>query len=567
MASETIKLFKKSWHFIVPYWKSSEKYKAWTMLAAILLLTLGEIGLSVRLTYWTQSFYTALEKHNYNEFINQIKIFFLLIAIFIPTALSKNLITSFLQFRWRQWMTNKFLHNWVDQDSYYHVTLHKDKVDNPDQRISQDLNFLSSLSMSLFLSFFREIVTLFSFAFVLWSVSTDIPLKLFGYTFKIQGYLVWVAFIYAMIGTYVVVKVGQPLINLDFMQQHYEANFRYSLIRLQEKREEIALFGGVKPEIKNLHDAFDFIRENYYAIIIRNLYIGLALSCFVNVSQIIPIIAAAPMYFAGVVALGVVMQVLRAFEEVRNSFSVIANNFTTIASWRASTKRLLQLVKHMDKAKFDVKHSKISFKRSDKSINFKNLSLEKPNHIPLLNKVNFSVKEGERILIMGGSGSGKSTMIRALRGLWTYGSGKIELPHNIFYVPQRPYMPIATLKESMLYPALSSDIKDDDNKLGELLNFFGLGYLIGHLNERKDWSTILSLGEQQRVSFIRILINKPKWIVMDEPTSSLNKLLEELAFKKMIKEINGVTVVTVGHSETLKKFHRKVVDIEKWSPK
>ena len=249
MASETIRLFKKSWHFIVPYWKSSEKYRAWGMLAAILLLTLGEIGLTVRLTYWTKAFYTALEKHNYSEFVWQIKVFFMLVAVFIPTALSKSLITSFLQFRWRQWMTTKFLHNWVDHDSYYHVTLHKDKVDNPDQRISQDLNLLATLSMDLFLSFFREIVSLFSFAVILWTISTDIPLKLFGYTFKIQGYLVWAAFIYAMLGTYIVVKVGQPLINLDFMQQHYEANFRYSLIRLQEKREEIALFGGVKPEV------------------------------------------------------------------------------------------------------------------------------------------------------------------------------------------------------------------------------------------------------------------------------------------------------------------------------
>jgi putative ATP-binding cassette transporter len=221
----------------------------------------------------------------------------------------------------------------------------------------------------------------------------------------------------------------------------------------------------------------------------------------------------------------------------------------------------------MEKAKSDVKHSKVLFKRSDKSINFKNLSLEKPNHIPLLNKVSFSVKEGERVLIIGGSGSGKSTLVRALRGLWTYGSGKIELPQNIFYVPQRPYMPIATLKEAMLYPALSSEMKGNDKKLSELLDFFGLGYLFKHLDECKDWSTILSLGEQQRVSFIRILINKPKWIVMDEPTSSLNKLLEELAFEKMIKEIKDVTVVTVGHSDTLKKFHKKVVDIEKWASK
>ena len=565
MRSETIRLFKKSWSFIIPFWKSEEKYKALGMLALVVGLVLFNIGLSVRLAYWSKDFYNALEKKNYVDFIYQIKVFLVLLSILIPVVLTHVVLTGFLTFRWRQWMTNKFLQNWTESDTYYHVMLHVDKVDNPDQRISQDINMLCNQTIGLFLSFLREIVTLFSFAFVLWTASTSIPLKIFGYSLNIQGYLVWVAFLYAAFGTWLIVKVGQPLIQLDFMQEHYEANFRYSLIRLQEKREEIALFQGTQPEIKNLHDAFSFIRENYYNIILRNAYISLSLSCFVNLSQLIPIIAAAPMYFAGIVTLGVVMQVLSSFEKVRDSFSVIATNFTTIAAWRAATKRLLQLVQHMELADQDVADSRIKFSGNNDYIKLTNLSLKKPNSRPMLKGVNFSVGENDRTLLMGSSGIGKSTIIRAMKGLWTYGSGKIEQPGDVFYVPQRPYMPIATLRESLIYPILATGYKSDDNQLIELLNLFKLSHLIEHLGERRDWSTTLSLGEQQRISFIRILLNKPKWIVMDEPTSSLNKDLEELLFKTLLSRIKDITMLTVGHSETLKKHHKKVIDVEKWS--
>ena len=564
MFSETLKLLKRSWKIIVPYWKSEDKYKALAMLVAILILTLGEIGLTVKLSYWYQAFYDALEKHDYAQFIKQIKIFFLLIMIFIPTITCTFALVSMLQFRWRQWMTNRFLRDWTTDNAYYHAMLNKDKIDNPDQRISQDLDLFSSLSLDLFLSFFKEIITLFSFAFILWTVSSGIPLKIFGYTFKIHGYLVWAAFLYAMVGTVLVVKIGQPLIGLDFVQQRYEANFRYSLIRLQEKREEIAIFGGIKPEVKNLKDAFNFIRTNYYQIVVRNVYINFCYISFVNISQIIPLLAAAPMYFANIITLGIVMQVGSAFGNVRSSFSVIAKNFRTIASWKATVIRLLELDDYIKRAEGNMLHNKITFTESQRDLSVHHLTLQKPNHDLMLKNINFSIKEHDKTLLIGGSGVGKSTIIRALRGLWTSGEGKIELPANIFYVPQRPYMPIATLREAMIYPTLLSDYENGAQGLSALLELFKLGHLVSSLDEHQDWSTVLSLGEQQRISFIRILINKPTFIVMDEPSSSLNPALEKLVFKTLLERLTDVTIVTVGHSETLKKYHQKVIDVEQW---
>jgi len=564
MSFETLKLLKQSWKFIVPYWKSEEKYKALALLTGILLLTIANIGLSVKLTYWSKNFYDALEKQNYQQFLYQTKIFFILILIFVPTFVSAFTLKGILRFRWRQWMTNQFLRDWTINDTYYHVMLDKGKLDNPDQRISEDLSTFPSLSLNLFLSFFEQILTLFSFAFVLWTISSGIPLKIFGHTFKIHGYLVWAAFLYAMFGTFIVVKIGKPLIDLNFKQQHYEANFRYSLIRLQDKREEIAIFGGIKPEVKTLKDSFSFIKSNYYSIIIRSIYINFSYTYFINLSQIIPLIAAAPMYFTGIITLGVVMQVQRAFEEVRSSFSVIASNFSTIAEWRASGNRLLELVDHIHSAKQAIKHNKISITESKENIIIHNLNLDKPTNEPMLRDVNLEIKAHDRILLIGSSGIGKSTIVRALHGLWTHGSGDIRLPNNIFYVPQRPYMPIGTLKEAIIYPSISSDYKEDNNEIIELLILFKLGHLVNHLNELNDWSTILSLGEQQRISFIRILINKPKLIVMDEPSSSLNPDLENLAFETILAKLKDTTILTIGHSETLKKFHKKIVNVEEW---
>jgi vitamin B12/bleomycin/antimicrobial peptide transport system ATP-binding/permease protein len=567
MKFETLKLLRHSWRLIAPYWKSEEKYKAFGLLAAILVLTLANIGLTVRLTYWSQAFYNALEVKNYQQFLNQIKVFFIIIVIFVPVVIANSALTSWLQFRWRQWMTDHFMNEWVKKNTYYHVMVQKDHPDNPDQRISQDLDLFPSLSLGLFLSFFEQIVTLFSFAIILWTISTGIPLKIGAHTFHIQGYLLWAAFLYAFVGTLIVVRVGQPLIKLNFMQQHYEANFRYGLIRVQDKREEIAMFGGIKPEMRNLKDAFANITNNYYAIIWRSVYINFCYVSFVNISQIIPILAVAPMYFGGVIMLGVVIQVLRSFEQVRTAFSVIASNFSTIASWRASANRLLELDGAMSRAKANIIHNKISIQASKNAIKVRELDLYKPNNEELLENINFEIKSGEKIWLRGGSGIGKSTIIRAIRGLWVYGNGKINLPEHVFYIPQRPYMPLGTLREAMLYPLDVFDIKVKDEELVDILKLFKLDDLTNSLDEKRDWSTTLSLGEQQRVSFIRILINKPKYIIMDEPTSSLNIELEKIAFETLLNRLKDSTVVTIGHSETLKKFHERVINVEQWITK
>jgi len=448
---------------------------------------------------------------------------------------------------------------------YYRVLVDNKDLDNPDQRISQDLDFFSSLSLGLFLSFFQEIVTLLSFAVVLWNISSDFPLQILGSSFKVPGYLLWVAFIYAAIGTGIIIKVGKPLIDLNFVQQHYEANFRYSLIRLQEKKEEIAIFGGVKPEMKTLTDAFSFIRQNYYAIVVRNIYIKLCYVPFINMSQLIPVVAAAPLYFSGVIMLGTVMQVARSFEQVRDSFSVIATNFSTIASWRASALRLLQFDHCLKNSEQNLLHYNIDIAHKGHNIEVKNLELHKPNNAGILKGLNFSIKERERVALVGSSGVGKSTIIRALRGIWMYGEGKINIPNNVFFVPQRPYMPLSTLREAIVYPQLLSEHGVENKELIELMQLFRLKHLISDLDEVKNWSGALSLGEQQRISFIRILINKPKYIVMDEPTSSLNTKLEALVFKTLLERLKDSTVVTITHSETLKKYHQRSIDVEKWS--
>jgi vitamin B12/bleomycin/antimicrobial peptide transport system ATP-binding/permease protein len=556
---------KKIWKLIVPYWRSEEKFKAWALLFFVMGLSLSNVWLLIRLNQFTRDVYNAFERKSYIELLHQIYIFIILIIVFVVVHSGKNIITGFLQFSWRRWLTTNFLARWSKDNRYYHVMLKRGHVDNPDQRISQDLRFLAFLSLDLFLIFLLEVVSLVSFAVILWKISANLPLQILGHQYHIKGYLLWIALIYSGIGTYLAVKIGKPLINLDFINEKYEADFRFSLIRLQEKREEAALYNGTQTEIGYLRDAFNNIQENFYAILVRTFYMNVYRAFYINLDQLIPLFSVSPMYFSGIVTLGVVMQVVSAFGHIMNSLAVIVNNFTNIASWRASVRRLLEFTDCMDESEYEALTNKIKIKTFREKINISDVSLYTPDNREILKNINFFLDKGDRVLLVGESGIGKSTIIRALAGLWTHGEGGVIIPkEKIFFVPQRPYMPITTLRQAILYPEQNLETKVLDSKIEKLLHDFKLGYLAFQLGDNKDWGSALSLGEQQRVSFIRILLHKPEWLIMDEPTSSLNDKLQELSFNLLFSNLKNPTILTVGHTKELRKFHTKIINVENW---
>ena len=548
---------KKISNIILPYWKSEHRFKAMALFITSILLSLGEVWVLVRLNNFTKNIYNALENKNYDNFIKQLYVFVVLVAIFVTIYVSKNLVIGFLQFCWRRWATNHFLNKWTKDSVYYQASINKLNLDNPDQRLSMDTKFVPFLSIELVLTFILEVVSLVVFCKILWDISSNFSLSILGTNYAIGGYLMFIALSYSIIGTFFAVKIGKPLINLSFLQEKLEANFRFSLIRIQERSEEIALFSGEEQEKQYLRASFSEIRNNFYDILIRSFYLNTYKAFYINLDQLIPLLAVSPMYFSGAITLGVVMQVASAFGQIMNSLSIIVQQFPNIASWQASIRRLSDFQDHIDIYQKLNHDSHITRTKTGNDIKIHNLSLAIPDGRTLLTNINLDFLRGNKYLVTGESGIGKSTLLKALAGLWVFGQGNIILPkEKIEFFAQRPYMLISTLRKSIFYP-LNANSKQNQ-KLSELLDLFKLSHLKPLLDENKDFIKLLSLGEQQRISIIRATLHKPKWLIMDEPTSSLNMELQDIVFSTLCNELKNTTIITISHNKSsLRKYHNK----------
>lgn len=557
------KFFKEAYELIKPYWASDQKWQAIGLLCISLAAVFGFVYMSVVANKWSANFYNALQELNKVEFQKQAVLFVLIACGLVSFFVAKNYFIALLGFKWRTWLTTRFVQDWTKQDIYYHVMNEKERVDNPDQRISEDLNYLPIYTVDLFVTFIKEITNLIAFSIILWGLSKAITFDFLGLKLDIPGYLIWAALLYAIIGSGIMIWIGRPLIKLDFMKEKFEANFRYSLIRLQERRDEIALYEGAFTERKYLLEKFEDIKTNFYQIIKRNIYINICHNFYLNIATIFPIFVASPMYFAGIITLGNLMQIGNAFREVKDSFSIIVDNFTTIASWRASILRLTELKENIRNAHYVMNNNKINLKETHKDkLTVKDLEILKPTGELLKSNINFELEPKDRLLIKGPSGSGKSTVIKSIKGIWKYGSGKIQFPidKKIAFIPQRPYMPVDTLLNVIFYPQHNPD-KETENNIVNYMQKFNLTHLISSLNEKKDWINTLSLGEQQRIAAIRALINNPDILVLDEPTTSLDKESENNVFKELLEKFKNKIIICVSHSEKFNKFFNKKLEI------
>ncbi len=551
---------------ILPFWKSEQKLKAWSMLLIVLICNILVVYAYVELNKLNGHMYNALENKDLQAFLKQIYKFTLMVSAVIIIMNINSYFNSILGFTWRKWLTDNLTQKWMKNSNFYRIMNLTYPAENPDQRISQDLNSFANETLGFFMELFSQSLSLVSFSILLWNLSGSFNLnKISDSNFEIHGYLFWTALLYCVIGTYVTIKIGKPLIALDYTQEKFEANFRYSLIRVREKREEIALYNGFTPEIKNLQDCFQDIKQNFYNIVIRTVYLNIWRKAYANFDQVIPLLAAAPMYFAGIYTLGVLMQIGGAFASVKESLSIIVSSFTGIASWLATSRRLLQLDAQIKDAQLLQEESKIIITRSNKDqISCEKLTITTPSGKALLKNVNLKANLKDRIIITGQSGIGKSTLIRAIADLWPYGQGNIHLPSDdVFFVPQRPYLPISTLRNALIYPGTPT--KSFDKQILKFLKDLKLDYLSNNLDKKQDWGLVLSLGEQQRIAIIRLLLHKPKWIVMDEPTSSLDSALQNTVFELLNKNLKDSAIITVAHTPDLKQYHSIEIDVNKFN--
>lgn len=549
---DRLSILAAAWAIARPYWFSEDRWRARGLLAVIVAMNLTLVGVSVMLNQWNARFYDALQNKDQAAFLHEIMIFCGLAALYIVIAVYQVYLTQMLQIRWRRWMTEHYLTDWLSARAYYRLELAKGGADNPDQRIADDLRLFVADSLSLSLGLLREVVTLFSFLGILWSLSGALSIP--GLGWEIPGYLVWAALLYAILGTWLTHKIGRPLIKLNFDQQRFEADFRFGLVRLRENAEGIALYRGEKGESAELHDRFGRLITNWWGIMSRQKKLSFFTVGYSQIANVFPFVVAAPRYFAGDIQLGGLMQTASAFGSVQGALSWIIDVYSRLAEWTATINRLTGL----QAAIAQKPEGGLSFQPGPPGeLSAHALRLALPDGRLLVDGADLAVRKGERVLVSGPSGSGKSTLFRALAGIWPYGAGHVVQPaeESVLYLPQRPYLPLGDLRRVVSYPSPADAF--DDAALREALAAVDLAELGDHLDQVDQWARRLSPGEQQRLAFARVLLQKPDWLFLDEATAALDPEREASLYQMIQAALPGVTIVSIGHRAELGALHTR----------
>jgi putative ATP-binding cassette transporter len=554
---------KDAWLLARPYFVESEdRWVARGLFAVVIALALTSVGLTVLINFWRGAFYTALGDKDWDSFISLLLIycrnkngftfgFSLLGFTYVAVYIFEYYLRQMLQIRWRRWMTDKYINDWMADRAYYKISLagsHELGTDNPDQRITEDIRDYCESSLALTLGLISRVVTLFSFMSILWGLSAAI--RLWGVA--VPGSLVWIALVYAVIGTICVHYTGRPLSALFFRQQRVVADFRYSLVRVRENVEGIALYRGEHEETTNLLHRFMAVYGNFRAIMNRSFLLNLVTGGYDQAALIFPFVIVAPGYFAGRFAQGVIFQTVDAFGQIQSALSWIIDRYVTLASYRAIVERLATFHRSIEAARV-VDANLVRTESADDTLRVRDLDLTLPNGMKLLEHADLTINRGHSMVITGRAGSGKSTLFRALSGIWPFARGEIQLPKNAFFLPQRPYIPLGTLRHVITYPV--DGTHHDRAELAQLLRDVGLPNLVDRIDRDDNWPQSLSGGELQRIAIARALLAKPSWIFLDEATCSLDLESEAEIYEILKTHLPDATLVAIAHGPSVADFH------------
>lgn len=552
------------WQITKGYWISGEKWRARLLLGIIVSLNLGHVYVFVLLNEWNNTFYNTLQNHDKPGFVSALGTFSILATCHIVLAVYELYMQQLLEIKWRRWLTQEYLQKWLQKRSYYRMQLTDNSTDNPDQRISEDVKSFVNLTLRLSLGLLKATVTLLSFIAILWNLSGPFSIPIGGNDVSIPGYMVWVAILYATVGTWLTRKIGNPLVGLTYSQQRYEADFRFGLVRLRENSESIALYGGESQEQDNLLKRFHMVVNNFRDLMLRQKKLTWFTSGYSQIAIIVPLVVAAPRYFSNQIQLGGLMQIGSAFGRVQDALSFFVDSYSLFAEWQAVINRLngfSNSIKKVhtisEKEKIKVTHGEhLPFQVSQLHINL-------PNGERLLKKLDLTINRGDSLLIMGPSGCGKSTLMRTLAGIWPFGEGNITVPtkKKLLFLSQKSYLPLGTLRQSLLYPYNNSGFATDEN-IRKVMALCKLDDLADKLDKVEDWSHILSLGEQQKIAFVRAILHQPNWLFLDEATSAIDEATEKELYKLLKTHLKEAAIISVGHRSTLTNYHAKKLVID-----
>ncbi len=550
----------EAWSLAKPYFRSEERWGAFLLLGSVIALNLLLVAINVVFTYWLNDFYNAIQVYNVSLVerllyapITKVSAtaypmpgFAELVITYVLIAVYAFYLNQMLQIKWRQWLTAHYVENWLTDRAYYNISLSHTPssiIDNPDQRIAEDLREFTASTLSLGLDFISNVVTLFSFVFVLYAISG--PIKLFGIT--IPGYMLWVAILYSAIGTAITQLIGRKLVPLSFNQQRLEANFRYRLIRVRDNPEAIALSRGEEEERASLGASFQALRDNFWAIMRRTKALNFFTVGFSQIANIFPLVVSLPRYFAKQIGYGGLVQIPTVFSQVQGALSWFISSFQDLVTWRATVSRLYGFREAMEAARAAAANGP-RLGEPGEALKLENLTLTLPDGRKLLNHASVTLPPGEKITVTGPSGSGKSTLFRAIAGIWPFGDGQITPPSgSIMFLPQKPYFPLGSLKRSITYPVPDSDIADAAAL--DALTALGLGHLAPLLHDVSNWGLQLSGGEQQRLALARALVAAPDWLFLDEATSALDPELAAKVQATLAEHLPNTTIVAISHHD------------------
>ncbi len=559
------------WTLFKPYWFSEERVIARLLLFSIIALTLASVYMDVQFNAWYNLFYNTLQDKNKSEFYYQLLRFCILAAIYIVIYVYSTYLNQMLQIRWRRWLTRKYLSEWMSDRTYYHMQLTGNQTDNPDQRISEDLKLFVDSTLSLSLGLLNAVVTLVAFVGILWTLSGTLEFQVGGNTYILYGYMVWVALAYAVVGTWLAHKIGRPLIGLNFNQQRFEADFRFNLVRFRENMEGVALYRGEEDEMRGFRQRFTQVFSNWWLIMRRQKNLNFFIITYNQIAVIFPFLVGAPRFFSGAIQMGGLIQISHAFSKVQEALSWVVNFYSSvhadssIATWIATVNRLTGFHSAIATSQEQMRTNPgIAAVREDvaTALTLDHVELDLPGGQPLLSNGNLTIAQGSRMLIQGPSGSGKTSLFRAIAGIWPFGRGRIHEPHdfNALFLPQRPYFPLGTLREVVLYPKGSRSCGEEE--VLDALTAVGLAHLIPRLDESANWAMQLSWGEQQRVAFARALLQKPRWLFLDEASSNLDDASQARLYDLLTQRLKDCTIVSIAHREELARYHQQRVTMQ-----
>jgi len=579
-----IPFLKDAWRLALPYFarQSEERWSARGLLLLYTALKFSAVGINVLFSYWNNAWFTSIQEKDWDTFINLLLLgkttngsympgFAAFASLAIAMGVTRVYVAQLLQIRWRRWLTGRFLDRWLSDRAYYRISLAAGThgastyTDNPDQRIAEDVrDFIgdavgnTSGVLSLSIDLLSTLVSLFSFMAILWSLSEQVTL--FGT--KIPGYLVWIALVYSVIGTGLTHLVGRKLVPLSFRKQRVEADFRFGLMRVRENTEGIALYSGEDEEKRGLLERFALLVVNWRSLMKRQAYLNALTSFYGQVANVFPYVVASPPYFAGKITLGALTQTAQSFGEVQGAMSWFVDTYSTLASWRATVERLTTFHRAIEKARsvaFEGVHPEA---QTGTGYALHGATVALPDGRVLLDRTDIALAPGRPILISGRSGAGKSTLFRAFAGIWPFGSGGVQRPVGTsLFLPQRPYIPLGTLRHAVAYPARPEQFSDAE--IHQALVDAGLPHLVERLDHEENWAQTLSGGEQQRLALARALLAKPDWLFLDEATASLDPESEAALYQAIARRLPNTTVVSIAHNPALAAYHGRHLVVQR----